>query len=77
MPTTEAVIGLSERIRKLTTEARRKGRLDRAADFRLATFYLRRLASLLIVEEAKRAPSPARKRALENEAAQLWCSRHE
>ena len=74
MAQAEGVISLSQRLRKLSGEARRLGAHARASDLRLAGFYLKRLAALLIAEEARNETNPSHRRALQNEAAQLWCN---
>jgi hypothetical protein len=51
---------------------RREGRREAAGDLRLSIFHLRRYASMLVAEEARRERNPTRRRQLEQEASDLW-----
>jgi hypothetical protein len=72
MPTAEAVISLSENLKRYANLARRKGEWQTATDLRLARLYLRKLACLLVQEELRREDDTARRRQLQSEVAQLW-----
>jgi hypothetical protein len=63
-----AIMALSERLRKQSSKARNPAIV---ADLRLATCYLRALASLRIAEEAEAETDQGRKLQLTLEAAQL------
>lgn len=70
-----AILSLSGLMRAHSRRASRGARPHEtlAADCRAASIYLRRFASLLMLEEAKQEPDLARRRELESEASTLWC----
>jgi hypothetical protein len=76
MASAEALIALSIRLRKLSYQQTRRGQRAAAADVRLASLYIRAHAALIVADEAKMERDPQRKRALEQESAELWC-RHD
>jgi hypothetical protein len=69
----EPILALSERLRRHAQKARHPV----AADLRLASIYLQRLASLAIVDQAAGEKDPHRKQQLEAEAVSLWGRCHD
>jgi hypothetical protein len=64
----EGILALSERVKQTAKRTRNR---EVASDLRLAVLYLRRLASILIADEAKVEGNPKRKQELETEATKL------
>ncbi len=64
----EPILALSTRLSRAAKQARQ----PHASDLRLACGYLKRLASLMIAEEAQGEKDPALRRQLEAEATALW-----
>src|SRR5947208_15859595 len=67
----EPILALAERMKAHATKMTNRRQHHTAADCRLASRYLQRLASLAIVDQAHAETDPARKRDLEAEAADL------
>ena len=77
MPTADNIIQLIDRLNHAAkTQAGRRPQ-GFSADLRAACFLLRRLVSLLVLEEAKLEHDLRRRHALEQEATTLWTSAHE
>jgi hypothetical protein len=71
MVSAEGVIALCERLKQQSQLVRRGRRGDAASDLRLAVFYLRRFAAVIMIDEAA-AEEPGRRRQIEDEATDLW-----
>ena len=67
----ESIIALSERLRQ---QSRRSRNHDMTADLRLAALYLRRFASIVILDEAAVERDERRKAKLQDEGMSLWLS---
>jgi hypothetical protein len=76
MPSTENLLALAERLRRLSRDLARRRQYQAAGDCRLASLHLQKYAALTIAEEAKREQDPKRRHQLEAEACQTWTSRH-
>jgi hypothetical protein len=72
-PSPESVLALSERLRRRAIKSQREHHAESSADLRLASFHLRRLASLLLLREAVRASTQFQRDRLTQEAKELWC----
>jgi hypothetical protein len=69
-----SIISLAERLRKHSHRLRKLNPRDPlAGDLRFAAFVARRFAALKVAEAARKEGNPRYRRALEHEAAQLWC----
>ncbi len=68
----EPILALSTRL----SRAAKRARQPHASDLRLACGYLKRLAGLMIAEEAQAEKDPSLRAALEQEATALWQEGH-
>ena len=72
MATAEGLISLSERLRQHAQRIRRRGPNAFAVDLRYAAYAARRLAALLVADEAAAARGTPDEVRLACEAAALW-----
>jgi hypothetical protein len=67
---------LTERLKSLERKLTNWRQHNSASDVRLAERYLKRLASLVVADEARAEQDPRRKKQLEEEGCQLWRQSH-
>jgi hypothetical protein len=72
----EQIIALAERFRARAQRAAKNGNFDIAADYRLGSVYLKRLAAIAVASEAQFAADHAEQVRLGSEAMELWRHAH-
>lgn len=72
----EQILGLAERFRARARRTTKTGHFNIAADYRLASVYLKRLAAIAVATEAQFAEGHTEQVRLGSEAMQLWRHAH-